>query len=151
VSYQWAIELAPSIATVCAAALGLVRGQGRLRRNLRHDVETANLLPEGSDSRAALMTYVHWEIDQLRQREKDGRRDWSGFALGLIFALVFGYATVAIYRHPDWWRWFAIPTGVLACIGLFGIADGLSIQKREDRTSRRRRKQLAPTPEPSEP
>jgi hypothetical protein len=134
------IQLAPPIATVCAAALGLTRGQGKLRRNLRSAAEIANLLPMESASWNALMKYIEWEIGLLQQRERSGGRDRFGFGLGLAFILGFGYPTILLFSYNHWWRWFGLATLLLAVFGFAGVADGLSIQNRDDRRSRRRKK-----------
>ncbi len=127
---DWIGQLAPAVATLGAAALGLTRGQRRLRTNLRHDLETWKDLPAESHARVQLMTHIEWQIDRLRQAEAYGRRDWSGATLGAIFAVGFGYLTVWLFSQDDWWRWFGVPCALFAALGLYGISDGLTLKER---------------------
>jgi len=129
-AWEWALQLAPSIATVAAASFGLIRSDGKLRRNLRHDVETLKELPEGSSARTAMEEHVEWEIAQLRGSAKDGRRDASGAVIGAIMLLGFGYLAVWLVQHDAWWSWFWIPSAILASIGIYGVAEGLTTKKR---------------------
>lgn len=122
------------MATLGAASFGLLRGQGKLRRNLRHDVDLAKDLPDGFAGKKILMDHVEQQIAALRSGElggeAGGRRDWSGFTIGVIFALAGGYGTLWFFGHTAWWHWIGLLTGAAAALGLFGITEGLMIKKR---------------------
>lgn len=133
VSLQWLLQLAPSAATLGAASFGLIRGEGRLRRNLRSDVTLAKDLPDDFAAKAILMSHIEAEITRLRDRETVGRRDLTGSTLGVIFALAGGYGTLWLFRHPEWWRWFGLIAALAAALGLYGIAEGLTIKKRDSK------------------
>lgn len=74
--------------------------------------------------------HVEWEIAQLRGSAKDGQRDISGAVLGVIMLLGFGYLSVWLVQRDAWWSWFWIPSAMLASIGIYGLAEGLTIKKR---------------------
>jgi hypothetical protein len=134
VSWQWVIELAPSVATLGAASFGLFRGQGRLRRNLHSDVEIAKELPDSFAGKDVLMTHIEWEITNLHTREARApgvRRDWPGLVVAVILALGGGYGTVWLFEQSAWWRWVGLATGTLAAVGLYGIAETLQVKKRD--------------------
>lgn len=132
-SIQWLLQLAPSAASVLAASFGLVRGEGKLRRNLRNDVELSKELPDGFNGKEVLMDHIASEIRRLHDRETEGRRDLTGTTLGLIFALAGGYGTIWFVRHAAWWHWFGLITGLAAALGLYGIVEGLTIRKRDSK------------------
>ena len=92
---------------------------------MRDDVETAKLLPDDSESQRYLLEHVQWQINRLRERERERRRDWSGLTLGLIFALLFGYATAWLFMHDEWWRLFGVVTVLLSALRLYGIVERL--------------------------
>lgn len=117
-SYEWVVQLAPSVAALGVAGFGLARGEGRLRRHIRHDVETANLLGEGSATYAALLEHVTWEVRELHRRETDGRRDWIGLANGVLFIAAAAYLTYFLYSQDHRWRWFSFVPAVGAATGL---------------------------------
>jgi hypothetical protein len=133
VSLTWLLQLAPSVATLGAAALGLNRGEGKRRRNLRSDVALAKELPDEFEGKKILMSHIEAEITHLHARETTGRRDPTGSALGVIFALGGGYATLWFFGHPEWWRWFGLVTALAAALGLYGIVEGLTIKTRDSK------------------
>jgi hypothetical protein len=133
VSLQWLLQLAPSLATLGAAAIGLNRGEGKLRRNLHSDAVLAKDLPDNFAAKEILMSHIEAEIKRLHDRETVGRRDWTGTTLGVIFALAGGYGTLWFFKHPEWWRWFGLATAVAAALGLYGIVEGLTIKKRDSK------------------
>jgi hypothetical protein len=128
---EWMLQLAPSVATVAAAAFGLGWSEGKLRRHLKSDADLAAVLPDGSEAKKLLMSHIEAQIARLQRSEIDGRHDWFGFTLGLCFALVGGYGALWLFKHPEWWRWFGLIAVVVAILGLVGIADGLEIKERE--------------------
>jgi hypothetical protein len=133
---DWLLQLAPSAATLGAAAFGVARGGGKLRRNLRSDADLAAVLPDDFAGKRILMDHIEDEIRHLHERAKDGRRNWFGFTLGAAFALISGYATLWFFMHPEWWRWFGLGTGFIAVLGLVGIADSLELKKRDAKRRR---------------
>lgn len=48
-----------------------------------------------------------------------------------MFSLAGGYGTLWFFGHPAWWRWIGLITGAAASLGLFGIAEGLMVKKRD--------------------
>jgi hypothetical protein len=96
-------------------------------------VEIAKDLPDSFEAKKLLMDHIESEIIRLRDREIEGRRDYSGTTLGVIFALGGGYSTIWLFRHPEWWRWFGLFTVLAAALGLYGIVEGLTIKKRDSR------------------
>lgn len=141
-AWEWVGQLAPAAATVATALFGLARGQRKRRTDLKHDVETVKELPPDSDAYRALMSHIEWQIGRLRQIERDGQRDWSGTTLGFIMAIGLGYLTVWLFSQDAWWSWFGIPTAFFAAIGLYGIAESLTIKRREPRTRKNRQKKV---------
>jgi hypothetical protein len=135
VTLQWMAQLAPSVATLGAASFGLLRGQGKLRRNLRHDVDVAKDLPEDSAAKRIMMEHIEQQISTLRSREiageEGGRRDWTSFTIGMIFALAGGYGSVWFFGNDAWWRWAGLLSGVLAAFGLVMIVQGLVVTPRD--------------------
>jgi hypothetical protein len=134
VTLQWLPQLAPSVATLGAASFGLLRGQGKLRRNLRHDVDLAKDLPEDSAARRIMMEHIEQQVSTLRARELGGeqgvRRDWTSFTIGMIFALAGGYGCVWFFSNHAWWRWAGLLPGVLAAFGLVMLVEGLVVTPR---------------------
>lgn len=135
VTLQWIAQLAPSVATLGAASFGLLRGQGKLRRNLRHDVDLAKDLPEDSAAKRIMMEHIEQQLSTLRSREiggeEGGRRDWTSFTIGMIFALAGGYGCVWFFGNHAWWRWAGLLGGVLAAFGLVMIVQGLVVTPRD--------------------
>jgi hypothetical protein len=134
VALQWVIQLAPSLATLGAAWFGLLRGQGKLRRNLRHDVEVAKELPDDFEGKKILMQHIERQISTLHSREvtgaQGGRRDWTGTILGIVLALVGGYGTVWFFSQDPWWKWIGLVGLAPGTLGLIMIAEGLRVTKR---------------------
>lgn len=133
---DWIGQVAPAAATLSAAMLGLTRGQGRLRRNLRHDAETLDHLPEDSPARKMLLDHVAWQAERLSKRESTGEREWRFVVLGAVIALGPGYLSAWLFIQPDWWRWLGILPAFLAVVGLFGMVDSLSLKERAPRTTK---------------
>lgn len=135
VTLQWLAQLAPSVATLGAASFGLLRGQGKLRRNLRHDVDLVKDLPEDSPAKRIMMEHIERQISILHSREiggkEGGRRDWISFTIGVIFALAGGYGSVWFFANHAWWRWAGLIGGALAAFGLVMIVGGLTPTKRD--------------------
>ncbi|MGH4017975.1 MAG: hypothetical protein ACRDT0_01755 [Pseudonocardiaceae bacterium] len=130
---DWARQLIPVLITAIVALVGLTRGQGRLRNNLRHDAETLKELPADSTAWSKLMTHVEWQVRILHDRESTGTRDWSAATLGVILATGCGYATFALFDSDQWWKWFSLPTFFLAIVGLVGMFDSLALKERPQR------------------
>jgi hypothetical protein len=131
VTWDWVTQAAPGVVALLAGAFGLARGQGKLRSSIRFDVETAAKLPEGSAAHDTLMVHIETQLKELTAQDTERRRDWTGFTLGVIFALSGGYGTVWFFQHSDWWRWFGLITAFAATLGLYGMVEGPSRKKRD--------------------
>lgn len=131
------VQLAPSLATLGAASFGLLRGQGKLRRNLRHDVDLAKHLPDDFEGKSVLMQHIERQISTLHSREvtgaQGGRRDWTGTVIGIVLALVGGYGTIWFFSQHVWWMWIGLVSLALGTVGLTMIAEGLRVTKRNAR------------------
>ncbi len=130
---DWARQLIPVLVPAIVAVVGLTRGQGRLRNNLRHDTETLKELPADSTAWSGLMTHISWQVQTLHHRESIGARDWPSAALGFGLATGFGYVTFALFDSNQWWRWLGVLTLLLALTGLFGMFDSLALKERTQR------------------
>ena len=130
---DWARQLIPVLVPAIVAVVGLTRGQGRLRSNLRHDTETLKELPADSTAWSELMTHVSWQVHALHDRESTGTREWTSAALGFGLATGFGYVTFALFDSDRWWQWFGVLTLLLALVGLFGMFDSLASKERPQR------------------
>lgn len=135
VSFEWMVQLAPSLATLGAASFGLFRGQGRLRRNLRHDVDLAKDLPDDFEAKSILMQHIEHQILALHSREitvaQGGRRDWTSTVIGVVMALTGGYGTIWFFSQHTWWEWIGLVGLAIGTIGLTMIAEGLRVTKRD--------------------
>jgi hypothetical protein len=123
------------LATVGTAGLTLIfggtrsRGRGRLRRNIRHDVEMAEKLQGDSDAKSILMDHIRWEVQELANIEREGSRD-TDMALGAaVVSLITGYISVALFYLGSWWIWLAVFTSIMTLIFLGFMISGLRIKR----------------------
>lgn len=135
-AFEWLAPVAPAVATIVAGSFGLIRGEGRLRQNLRHDAETLEHLPNPSAAREALTAHVEWQAKLLTEREREGSRSWRRAIDAAVWALASGYASVWVYLH-HWPVWLQAPIMVGAdCVLLINLARlvaALAIKKRDAR------------------
>lgn len=134
---EWIGQIAPAVAAVGSAAFGLVRGQGRLRSNIRHDAEALKELPSDSPAATALSEHIEWQVKTLRETETEGERNLAMGVWGLFFATVSGYGTVILFAQSGWWRWIASIPLLFTMMMLYVIMDALTVKKRDNEKPKR--------------
>jgi hypothetical protein len=128
--------LAAALAAAASTGFGLVallRGTGRLRNELKADVEIANALPDG-EPKTLLTEHIATKVTRLVAAETELRRDWPFVALATVGAVAFGWVTVWLFEHQAWWSWLLLPlAAVLALVFVYGFFESLQKRKRDAR------------------
>jgi hypothetical protein len=133
-AWEWVAQVAPAAATLVTAAFGLGRGQGKIRRNLKHDAEVVATLPEASEVRKTMLDHMDWQAGQLAERESFGKREWAGVVVAIGLAIGSGYLSIWLFQHQAWWRWVALVPALLFLVSLYGLVDSLTIKRRAPRS-----------------
>jgi len=103
------------------AVIGLYRGPGTLRANLRHDIEMLEKLPEGSDARTKMLAFVDSQVERFAKLETEASRDRIGFSIGLFMSVGFGALGLwCATQGGFWWMFGAVWawSGSLLSLGL---------------------------------
>jgi hypothetical protein len=98
------------------------------RSTLKSDIEVYNLLDKSDPKRAVVKASIDRSLDRLYgARAPSGNWkswDWGAVIVWALMAVGFGYWT--FYLVKDEFRWWAILTGFVALVGLFGVATWLT-------------------------
>ena len=100
------------------------------RSRIKQDIDLLGLLPDDSAARDALRTHVDRSISRLIETEQELRRDPSGIALAVFFAMVSVWTVAQAISGSDVW-WLA--TGVAGLFTLAGFAVAVPKVRRDDR------------------
>lgn len=116
-----AVAVLPTLATLA----GLLAGSGRMRNQLKADVDMLQQLPDESEAHRLLLGHVERQLTTLIEWRTNATRDWSGIAAGGVIFAAFGAVTWWLFILNHWWTFVLGAVGaVFAVAGLVALGQG---------------------------
>jgi hypothetical protein len=133
-------DLAPLLSAAAAVVVGLIgvaRGTGRVRAELKVDAEIATALLTGNGGREKLLAHIERRIDSLIADETTKTRDWPILVVTLFVTPGLAALTVFLVQHGTWWSYLgALPTGLITAICVYGLFETSVKAERDEKGNR---------------
>lgn len=108
-------------ATAMVGLVGMIRGDNRLRAQLKADAAIAAALPEGP-TRERLLAHIDERVTTLIEEETNKTRDLPMLIVSLAITPALAALTAVAVAHGTWWSYaLAVPLAILTLIFVYGI------------------------------
>lgn len=132
-----ALKVVAAALPAVAAILGLVNSSGRMRKQIRDDIELLDKLPADSEAHERLLSHIAGQVETLISWRETSKRDWSGLSVGVVITGLFGVGAWWLFGHGRFWTSvLGALSLVVAALGLFGISESIARVPRDDKGRR---------------